>query len=269
MLVQEIKHSLAKIRDKIVLPGFDGWLRIYLTLECNLKCKYCVHNHNLSESKALDYTLKNWQEWVEIVNRIGRDVIFTGGEPLLYPDFVKLLNGIRKDIKVKIYTNFGVNTEQFIADIQRPVIFFGTYHPSSGPVETFINTINKIDKSGKFQGTIHMVGWKEQVDFLKKVKNKFSQHNWYVYIDKDQYLLSPGSSLQFKKKAKCTRRIYLIAPDGNRYQCVSKMLRQRDPLGNIFEQGLGAEKIDILCHEYGYCNPCDSLGETKIKILEE
>jgi MoaA/NifB/PqqE/SkfB family radical SAM enzyme len=264
MLINKVKHQLGRMRDRLLPSRFDGWLRIYLTLECNLRCPYCVHNHNLAESKAGAYRLVPWQEWAEFINRTGRNVIFTGGEPFLYPDLVKLLNAINPGIKIKIYTNFGQDMRDFIAGIHRSVTFFGTYHPSGGPAQDFISTIDGLTAAGKFKGTIHMVGWEQQLDFVKKVKRQFADNGWFVYIDSDQYLTGAGSSLKFRKNVRCRKRIYLIAPDGRRFICVSKMLRQKDDLGNVLHDGLGPEKVCTLCPEYGYCNPCDSLGDTEI-----
>ena len=267
MLKNKIKHILAKVREKIWPSGFDGWLRIYPTLQCNLHCAYCVHSHNLPESMAGKYSLVPWQKWAEFINKTGKNVILTGGEPFLYPDLVKLVNAISSAIKVKIYSNFSADLQDYISNCKRPVVFFGTYHPVSGPVDKFIETINAIRAAGKFAGSIHMVGWDKQFDFVNKAKQEFARHNWYVYIDDDQYLQDESSCMKFRKKVSCTRRIYLIAPDGRRFLCVSKMLRQKDTLGNVLEAGLGADQATITCQDYGYCNPCDKMGETKITVF--
>ncbi|MDD5491394.1 MAG: radical SAM protein [bacterium] len=267
MFIRQIKHSLAKVREKIWPSGFDGWLRIYPTLRCNLNCAYCVHSHNLPESKADQYQSLSWQKWSEFINKTGKNVIFTGGEPFLYPDLVKLLNAISPQIKVKIYSNFSADMQDYIENCKRRVVFFGTYHPVSGPVDKFIGKINSIRAAGKFAGSIHMVGWTKQLDFVAKAKAEFNRHRWYVYIDDDQYLQDDSSSLKFRKKVHCTRRIYLIAPDGRKFLCVSKMLRQKDTLGNVLDAGLGEDRVTVECQDYGYCNPCDNLGETRIEIL--
>ncbi len=269
MYIHKIKHGLAKIKEKVWPAGFDGWLRIYLTLRCNLDCPYCVHHHNLAGSRADQYELLPWQKWAEFINNTGKDVIFTGGEPFLYPDFVKLLNAISPGIKVKVYSNLSAEMDDYIKNCHRPVIFFGTYHPSSGPVDKFISKINALRAAGKFTGSIHMVGWGQQLDFVIKAKKEFARQEWYVYIDDDQYLTDDSSCMKYRKNVRCTRRIYLLAPDGRRFICVSKMLGQKDDLGNILTTGLGPDKVSVECQDYGFCNPCDQLGETRIKIMGE
>lgn len=267
MYIHKIKHGLAKIKEKIWPSGFDGWLRIYPTLRCNLNCTYCVHSHNLPESLADTYQLVPWTKWAEFINKTGKNVIFTGGEPFLYPDMVKLLNAISPAIKVKIYSNFSADMQDYIKNCQHQVTFFGTYHPASGPVEKFIKTITALRAAGKFAGSIHMVGWTKQLEFVTRAKAEFTRQQWYVYIDDDQYLQDDSSCMKFKKMVTCTRRIYLIAPDGRRFICVSKMLRQQDALGNVLETGLGADQVSMVCQDYGYCNPCDKLGETRINLI--
>lgn len=266
IIIPKVKHTLAKIKEKIWPSRFDGWLRIYPTLRCNLNCTYCVHSHNLPESKADTYQLVSWQKWAGFINKTGKDVIFTGGEPFLYPEFVKLLNAIDVGIKVKIYTNFSADMQDYIKNCQRQVIFFGSYHPVSGPVDKFIGTINDIRAAGKFNGSIHMVGWTKQFEFVTKAKEEFVRHKWFVYIDNDQYLQDDSSCMKFRKKVRCTRRIYLLAPDGRRFLCISKMLRQKNALENVLESGLGPDQVTVECQDYGYCNPCDKLGETKITM---
>lgn len=267
MFTKKIKHTLSKLRNRILPTGFDGWLRIYPTLECNLRCPYCVHLHNQNESVVAAYRLVSWEQWADFINKAQRHLIITGGEPFLYPDLVRLINAIEPQLKVKVYTNFSLAVDEFVAKCRRPVTFFASYHPVSGAVESFLQRIEKVQAHGKFPGAIHMVGWERQLDFLKKVKEKFARRNWFVYIDEDQYHLSAAARMEFRKKVRCTRRIFLVAPDGNRYHCVSHMLRRVYSLGNVFRQELGPEKITLTCPDYGYCNPCDSLGETKIELL--
>jgi hypothetical protein len=133
-------------------------------------------------------------------------------------------------------------------------------------VDKFIGTINALRAAGKFAGSIHMVGWAKQLDFVKQAKEKFERHQWYVYIDDDQYMQDASSCMKFRKKVRCMRRIYLVAPDGRRFLCISKMLRQKDDLGNVLETGLGNDQVTVECQDYGYCNPCDKLGETRITM---
>ena len=169
-MLKGLKHLARRIADKVIPARFDGWLRVYLTLECNLKCPYCVNQHNASASKASEYKLLNWERWAEAINTTGRNVVFTGGEPFLYPDIVKLINAIKPEIKIKIYSNLCVPLDGFAEELQRPVTLFASFHPCGVPVEQFINNLNLLKKSGLAALTIHMVGWRKQKDYLEKIR---------------------------------------------------------------------------------------------------
>jgi len=251
-------------------PRFDGYVRIYPTLACNLRCDYCVNRHYPSAYRGDEYPLLPAAQWAEALNRIGRNVIITGGEPFLYPGIDVLLNSLREELKVKIYTNFAVKkTLDIMERVERPVVFLGSYHPVSGPPDDFIRTINNLRETGKFSGTIHTIEAACPKDELLEMKERFRQDGWDLQLDRDQRILFPGAQMNFRKKVECRRRIILVAPDGNRYQCVSKMLRRKEPLGNIFDRDPEPEEMAVICAEYGCCAPCDGLGETRIRRRKE
>ena len=66
----------------------------HVTKACNLRCKYCYFSATKplpDEMAAEEFTLL----WPEIVNIRPQKVIFTGGEPLLRPDILNLLHGLK------------------------------------------------------------------------------------------------------------------------------------------------------------------------------
>ena len=266
-LPYKFKQILKKIYKRKTRK-FDGWMRVCPTFECTLKCKYCVNDFCPDMDKKLTYELLPAESWVRIINRTKRNVIFTGGEPFLHPEFIKIVNGIDQSIAIKIYTNFTFDPEQFIREVNRPVEFYGSYHPCSGDPKKFLTCINKLREAGKFRGTIHAVLWGKQADFLKETISLFKSHGWHLWLDEDQYELFESASQKFRKKAICERNIILIAPDGTRYQCISNMVRRVGAQENLLNEPLKETWVSCLCSDYGYCAPCDGLGETKIKVLE-
>ena len=75
---------------------------LFLTLKCNQNCGYC---HRFLGINELDFNHNK-----EVINKVADDGIknmtFTGGEPLLYPDIIELLKVAKqKGIKSKIITN--------------------------------------------------------------------------------------------------------------------------------------------------------------------
>ena len=256
--------KIRAIKPWISKGSFDGLLRIYPTLECNLSCPYCVNEQGtVCASKSL-FAQKSPEEWSRAINRIGRGVVFTGGEPTLYRGFYHLLNLIDEKIKIILYSNLNFNAEEFIDEVQREIVFYLSYHPSYGSHYTFIENYKKMLEAGRYQLTVHAILWMKQKKFIREVKRDFNKSGIPLILDSDQMPGFAGCQQKFRVKARCRKHIILIAPDGTRYQCVSKLIRQVDPRENIIDVELQRKELDTLCNDYGFCAACDALGETKI-----
>ena len=88
-----------------------NYLRLSITENCNLKCKYCLPEKNISVKK--DFL--NIDEIEKIVSAMALNGIekvrITGGEPLIRKDFLDILkriNNIPKINKIAVTTN-GLN----------------------------------------------------------------------------------------------------------------------------------------------------------------
>lgn len=247
--------------------GFDGRIRIYPTLRCNLKCGYCV-NKPWSESFVGDErgTL-SVEEWAGILERADRDVIVTGGEPFLYPHLANLLNTIRR--KVMVYTNLAVHPGGWINALTRPVKFRATLHPSGPPPEEFAARIRLLAFEGKFTGSIHVVD-SAGAAFVRKAKAALSgKFPWPfgVLIDQRRQFreMSAGKRL---RRVKCVSRNLLVGPNGVRYPCVSCLLANRLPQENLTEEPLRDEWVEVECEHWGACAPCDGLTERRLEFLD-
>ena len=70
-------------KDFIVNAG------IRITRKCNMKCMYC----NIQNTEREDLSLEEWQEALNIIKDMGvKDVVILGGEPLIYPKIVELVD---------------------------------------------------------------------------------------------------------------------------------------------------------------------------------
>ena len=252
------------IKPKISKGSFDGLLRIYPTLECNLACPYCVNEQGSIRASQSSFTQRTPEEWSRAINRIGRGVVFTGGEPTLYKGFYRLLNLIDEKIKILIYSNMIFNVQEFIDEVQREIIFYLSYHPSYGSHYIFIENYKKLLEAGRYQLTVHAILWMKQKKYIREVKRDFIKSGIPMVLDSDQMLGFAGCGQRLRVKARCRRRIILVAPDGTRYQCVSKMIRQVDPMENIIDGELHKDELNAVCNDYGFCAACDALGETEI-----
>lgn len=78
------------------------YILIHVTNRCNLKCKHCY-----VDKKGFDMPLDTFRDVVDqFFNSGGLKVLITGGEPLIHPDFEKILRYVRKyGIRLEVLTN--------------------------------------------------------------------------------------------------------------------------------------------------------------------
>ena len=70
--------------------------RIYLfvTLRCNLKCPYCTfYFYNGKWPKCYEITFSQWTQIIDNLKSV-REIVITGGEPMLYDKYNELCNYI-------------------------------------------------------------------------------------------------------------------------------------------------------------------------------
>lgn len=84
-------------------------VKFHLTDVCNIRCQNC---HWFSQpvnsvKKVIDHS--DYLNWINKNKKRIKALTLTGGEPTLYPDFLKLINHIPDAIKVRVYSN-GTNT---------------------------------------------------------------------------------------------------------------------------------------------------------------
>ncbi|MBN2015257.1 radical SAM protein [Candidatus Dojkabacteria bacterium] len=84
-----------------------------ITNRCNLNCRYCYYNTGI-EKRVLQEA--NYYKSLLIINDISKNfdkIIFTGGEPLLYPNLFNLIKKVKEmKLFVQLLTN-GVLLEKF------------------------------------------------------------------------------------------------------------------------------------------------------------
>jgi len=107
----------------IPYPSAPYFTMIYLTYNCNLKCKHC--------GLSCDLTMNNLSgsQWVKIFDLLERGGISTvtlnGGEPLLHPDIDIILKRLaRSPFWVRVFTNGTVLTDEKVEHISRGRNFY-------------------------------------------------------------------------------------------------------------------------------------------------
>jgi cyclic pyranopterin phosphate synthase len=66
-------------------------MRIVLTNKCNLNCSYCYNEGNPKEETEHEIQLGMIQRVLEALRKEIREIVLTGGEPLLYTNLESLI----------------------------------------------------------------------------------------------------------------------------------------------------------------------------------
>ena len=250
--------------------AFDGHLRIYPTLRCNLRCPYCVNEQVGPVDKG--YAAVPPGDWAEAINREGRHVVLTGGEPFLYPGLTDLVNAVQRHLMVRVYTNLCLDLAEPLSRLEREALFFVSWHPRPGGEgereawrELFLANWRVIRDDPRLAAVVHAVRAPETEHLLPEDMEWFAARGLDIAVDEDQRGFA-GTGRGTVSRAFCRRRIFLIAPDGSRYQCVSRLMRRCEPMENMLQGPLTGDACLTFCSDWGNCAPCDGLGETAMAV---
>ena len=267
--VRRIKNTLRRYGAHIAgnVTGrqyFDGQVRIYPTLRCNLRCPYCVNQYVDNGAHIGDYAECPAEEWGRIIRHLGRDVVITGGEPFLYRELEALIAEIPAALQVTLYTNLMVPLDSSRALLERKNLsFFISYHPACSDDALFAENyaLLSAEKAPLTVHSITLAGEQEREAMISAMEKKTGTR---IIRDADQRLHVRCADVQKKpagETVQCRRRIILVAPDGTRYQCVSHMMRRVFPKENLCREPFSGEWSTCVCPDYDVCAPCDTLGE--------
>ena len=110
---------------------------------CNYNCPYCWFYDKwaqLKEKNRLFPPETIIEKWEKIFELYGRSRIsITGGEPFIYPDFVKIIKNISKMHEIEIITNLSCDPGRLAEEIRgRGVTINPSFHPLSADIGTFM-----------------------------------------------------------------------------------------------------------------------------------
>lgn len=234
----------------------DDWIYVYPTWRCNLTCSYCQNLHATGIHDPAERQGPTPQEWVQHLNRIGRKVSISGGDPLAYPHLAEVVNGIDRRLPIVICTNLSTpNVVSVVRSFTRPVTFDVTYHPSSGRAERMIQTVTALKASGEFDATFHAVAAsKNSLKFLWKAQQQFLDAGLQLKVNIAFADISHEGGRQAKRETVyCSKSNINIGPDGKRYHCVTKAIRMQEPKCDIADEEVTSAFPKMLCHDYGHC----------------
>ena len=261
---------------EIELPQRYNYIACFLTLDCNLKCDYCINYYG--GGNGFKKPIISGKKWVEMLNRIicPEDLPLTlqGGEPALHPDFIWIIKNLKEDLNIDILTNLSFDVNEFINDINPsrlrrnapyPSIRV-SYHPSYMDLGELMGKVSKMQRAcfsiGIF-GILHPKFKQEILEAQEKCQNLgidfrtkefLGEFNGKIY---GAYFYPDAVGNGRRKKCLCRTTELIIGPDGNIYKCHHDLYKDFPPLGNLLDQNFEIEDIFRECNQFGDCNPCD------------
>jgi molybdenum cofactor biosynthesis enzyme MoaA len=107
------KFELVEPEEKI---GRDSkpYVTFPLLNSCTLKCKYCGDGGEMSISEIQKANIDDLFEWHKEARLLGVEKFrLTGGEPLIHPDFTKIVNTIAKDASIVLVNTNGTLLKKY------------------------------------------------------------------------------------------------------------------------------------------------------------
>lgn len=283
------------ILPPVEIPVSCNYIALFLTLDCNLCCSYCI---NRFAGLAPAGRVLSGEEWLRGLNRIvsrpDLPVTLQGGEPTLHPDFYAIVNGIKPDLSVDILTNLEVDLERFMAEIAPERVKRSapyacirvSYHPEVMNIERLASKVLTLLAAGYSVGiwsVLHPL-WEREVygareyctglgidfrtkDFLGEYGGVM--HGTLSYAD--------ACDRNTHRQVECRTTELIVGPGGDVYRCHGDLYEGRDAVGHILDPGFTFQPDFRLCSYYGHCNPCDvklktnrfqAFGHTSVEIVE-
>ena len=280
----------------IYIPERYNYMACFLTLDCNLKCDYCINRyHGIQNNKRFHLSGK---EWVLGLNRLvpktDLPITLQGGEPSLHPDFIWIIKNIKKELNIDILTNLSFDIDRFIKEIKPSRLYRKapypsirvSYHPYFMEIDKLTAKVLKMQKTGfsiGIYGVLHpnleseILEAKDKclelgIDF--RVKEFLGEFNGKLY---GKYFYPEAVNRKNKKKCRCRNSELIIGPDGGIFQCHHNLYRDLPVLGKLISQDFEIQGRYRDCSYFGNCNPCDIkiktnrlqvYGHTSVEIIE-
>lgn len=95
-----------------------------LTVRCNLHCKMCLFRHADCENAELMAKELSAEQWIDMAGQAAAagtmQLLITGGEPMLRPDFCEIWEGIYKQgFVMELYTNATMVTPKIMETLRK------------------------------------------------------------------------------------------------------------------------------------------------------
>jgi len=216
--------------------------RCYLSLRCDLACWYCSNGHDIRWDKADELTGAQWLK--RIAELPGDEIVFTGGEPTLHAGFLEIVTHCPK--RMWVYSNFAKPLWKFPVGLD--IHWRASCHAQSEEeLGQWLENVAAMH-ARKYPMTLTTVYCPPPLLPLLQARG--------VTVDEPQPRPVPIAG-----RTVCVFPRRLIAPDGRRWHCASKMV-VKDETGVVGHDG---PDDTLLCEDATACVACDGLSVKRVK----
>lgn len=153
-------------RDSI--PPYRVFFSWYINTECDYKCSYCKPE----DLKTAFVDVKKWIDvWDEVYNKYGScNIHFSGGEPFLYPRFMKLIKKLSKKHTLEFSTNLSIDIGPFIKAVgPERARLGGSFHPGFSNFDDFLRKVSLLHKH-KYEVWVNYVAYPPHLKDMERYK---------------------------------------------------------------------------------------------------
>lgn len=214
-----------------------------LSWQCNYgDCPYCWTSMVVRNTELIKVPDHNWQEWTVALNKLDPAIFdFVGGEPLIFPDFLTLLNNLDKKHYFAVTSNLYSQTIfDFISTVQptQCIHFTCSYHPTGKLSLNQFATRASLLRNAGFATSINIINHPSIKDQIPEAETCFKQNQLIVKVSPYEHppdLLTPN-----KETLTCNggSNHYVLNNNGDAYRCLSWFRhpnRKEAWIGNIFD----------------------------------
>jgi hypothetical protein len=258
----------------ILIPKRYSYIEAYLTLRCNLSCKYCVNSYSGITRHRDELSAKQWIDSLNKIKTNGLPITLGGGEPTIHKGFYEIVNGIKSGT-IDLLTNGQFDIDEFIESV--PVKKFTvrgpeykairmSYHVKSMDAGDLAERAGRLIDVGynvgifginhpeNLSANVMMTEICARMGIYFFVRDFLGYYRDRLYGNYKYYSALNGN----KKDCLCRTSELLIGPEGNIYRCHRDLYSNEGVIASITNKYLDIDGNFRKCSNYGLCNPCDS-----------
>ena len=267
--------------EPVALPVDYDYVGVYLTEVCHLSCAYCITRHHGAQYGGHGYRRLGVEQWIAGLNRLALpvDVPITlqGGEPFLYPDIWKLLEGLQHKVDILTALPPRVTREHFVGLQtlqwnQRPAPYPRirvSYHRGQHDWRQLLERIARLQdilSIGLFYLDVPATPPEEGEAIRRtarrlgvEVRSKEFLGWWQGHFHGTIKYPGACEGTRQGRTVWCRNTVVPIAPDGLVYRCHSDLYfrRTQRAIGHVLDTTLQWPTEHTACGSFGLCSECD------------